>query len=970
MSIHAYAALFPLAPQGTPLATLEVAVPQGHIGMVVIATLKSHGRIVAQGQSKVSADNDARILLRMPGHAARQHGGDYELWVTLDRDGKGAWYPGFTDLYIHDTWHLQHGPWKRIDDLALWQEKRLSSPDNRLRIHYHRFAGYEEGIGLWTWNEHSHESHIEVFEVGRDEFGLIFELDKADYGADPGSLRIGLLPRVGGDWTRKEDDNKFWDAGLGDEIYLIGTIPNLWTEKPDTCQQVLAAFIDAPHCMVVELSRPVDPGEIRADSVFIADDQNLGIAVSHIVSADKPGCAIRVKTVEALDAEHRIYSIRLDGFGGAAVAALRNILDQPDLFCDAAAVLGAVYAPDFTTFRLFAPTAERVDVVLYDAPAENNRLSSHPLRRAGKGIFAGEVAGDLQGRLYRYRLHGPSFAGTPEVLDPYCVNAVAGAYARITDLAATNPPDWARHRTGPALPSPVDMVVYEMHVRDFTIAETSGVAHQGKYLGFAAAGSHLPGHPELSTGLDHLQELGITHVQLLPVQSFQRDGGGEAYNWGYMTVAFNSPEAWYATRADDDSKIREFKQLVAALHARGIGVIMDVVYNHTDYSAPFSVIAPQYYYRFFSKGNYSNGSGVGNDLRTESPMARKYLIDSLKYWVAEYGVDGFRFDLMALIDAETMRQIERELRQINPAIVLYGEPWSSGFSPMQGQPADKSAIRHTGIGAFNDHFRNALAGSPNGSEAGFLQNGSRRDVLMLGLEGSCRDWAGSPAQAINYMTCHDNLVLSDKLRWFNPAASEQDVQAAMKLGYLLLFTAQGVPLLHGGEEFARTKCGHGNSYNAGDEINQIDWSLKARNYALFIYTRDLIRLRKAHALFRLRTAEEIRERVKFLPAPSDHALLYWIDGAGLAGEGWAEACVLVNGEAAAELEFTLPHGRWSIAFGEAGLADESFVVEHRLNVRHKSGLILRRIQEIVPGPAETRLASRAKPSPAAPQRKV
>ena len=959
--MHAHQPAPPM-PKGVSLATLEVAAPPGHAGAAVIATLRSHGRLVAQGRAPVSCYDDARILLRMPGHGARHGGGDYELWVTLDVDGTGAWYPGFGDLFIHDTWHFHQGPWKRLDDLALWREKRLSSPENRLRVHYHRFGGYDEGIGLWTWNEHSTAAHREVFEVARDEFGLVFELDKADYGGEAGPARIGLLPRVGGDWTRKEDENMVWESGLGDEIYLIGTIRHIWTERPDTRQQILAAFIDTPHCLVVELSRPVDPGEIQAEAVCIEDSQGRRVAVAEVADADRPSNAVKLTTAEALDAGGCVYSVRLDGFGGSATAALRDILDEPGFFDDAGALLGAVYARGGTTFRLFAPTAAQVSLVLYAAAAESARLGVHPLRKVGKGIFEARLEGDLNGQYYRYKLEGPGFPAGLEVLDPYCVNAAAGGFARVTDLAATDPPGWAQYRQGPALASPVDMVVYEMHVRDFTIAENSGVAHKGKYLGFAEAGAHLPGDPGIATGLDHLQELGVTHVQLLPVQSFSKDAGEAIYNWGYMTVAFNSPEAWYAQAADDDAKIREFKQLVAALHQRGIGVIMDVVYNHTDHSAPFSRIAPQYYYRFFSKGNYSNGSGVGNDLRTESPMARKYIIDTLKYWVSEYGVDGFRFDLMALIDSETLREAERELRALKPSIVLYGEPWSSGFSPMKGQPTDKAALRHLRIGAFNDHFRNALGGSPNGAEAGFLQNGSQRDALALGIEGSCRDWAASPAQSVNYMTCHDNLVLSDKLRWFNPSASEDDIHAAMKLGYLLLFTAQGVPLLHGGEEFARSKCGHGNSYNAGDEINRVDWSLKAENHGLFAYTRDLIRLRRAHPLFRLRSADAIRERLRFLHAPGEKALAYWLRGAGLDGEGWQEACVLANGEDAAELDFALPEGRWAVAFDADGRADESAVAEHHVRVRRKSALILRKVAEIMNAVAQAPALAEAPPA--------
>lgn len=932
-------------PAGVPLATVEVSVPPGHVGLTAAAALQSNGRVVALGEAQVTADNQARIILRASELAARRGHDDYGLWITLNRKPHPSWYPGFGDLFLRDVWHFQQGPWKRVGDVSLWQEKKLSAPENRLRIHYHRYGGYQEGVSLWTWNDYSELPPVEIFPVDEDGFGLLFELDTAAYGSEVGPLRLGLLPRIGGDWNLKEDDNKFWDASLGREIYLIGTASAIWTEKPDTRQQVLAAHIDNLHCIAVELSRPVDPGELAAEAAVLMDDEGQRLKVRHLLVGDRPSNQIKLKTVEALDVGRRSYSVSLPGFDGTAWASLRDVLDEPAAFHAASATLGAVYSPHSTTFRLFAPTAQAVAALLYDTAAEDARpCQTVAMRKAGQGIFEGTAPGDLEGKFYRYRLEGPGYPPGLEVLDPYCVNvAGAGKYGRITDLAAANPPDWARYRHGPRLESPVDMVVYELHVRDFSIADNAGIGHKGRYLAFTETGTHLPGHPAIKTGLDHLQELGVTHVQLLPVQCFNADG--EGYDWGYMTLAFNSPEGWYASHRDDDSKIREFKQLVAALHARGIGVILDVVYNHTAHGAPFGAIHPEYHYRFLGKGQYANGSGVGNDFRSEAPMVRKFIIDSLKHWVSEYGVDGFRFDLMALIDSETMREAERQLRQLKPDIVLYGEPWSSGFSPIKGQPTDKAAIRATGIGAFNDHFRNALGGSPNGAEAGFLQDGSRRDQLVLGLEGSHRDWASHPAQSINYMTCHDNLVLSDKLRWFNPAASERHVIDTMKLGYLLLFTAQGVPFLHGGEDFARSKYGHGNSYDAGDEINRIDWSLKARNLDLFTYTRDLIRLRKAHPLFRLRSAEAIAERLRFHLPPTDKSLAYSVDGRGLENEDWLEACVLANGEEATDVEFTLPPGRWQVALAYEGLAGEAGWVEHRLLVRRKSGLVLCRPEE-------------------------
>ncbi len=933
-------------PKGIPLATLELVAPDGNVGKTIIATLKSNGRIVAQGQSRIGRFDDARIILVATELATHRGGSDYELWVTLDRDGLESWYPGFMDWYIHEAWQFRDGPWKQFTDPSVWKEKQLTDPSHRLRIHYHRYGGYYDGIGLWTWNDNSDVPPVEIFEVGRDEFGLIFDLDKADYGEDVDSLRIGILPRRGGDWSLKEDENKYWDRSLGNEVYLIGTVNHIWKDRPDTRQHVMAAFIDSQYGVSIQISRPVDPGEISAESVFIVDENQQHIKIKHLTHGNKPSDTISAITSDPLDVGGHSYTISLQNFGATVVASLRNILHDADLFYDAQAVLGAIYSPVATTFRLFAPTANSVAAVLTETPSDDGNAHFVPMKKIGKGIFEGAAQGDMLGKFYRYRLQAPKIPSAVELLDPYAINTVGDSQtARITDLSQTNPPEWESLQHGPALDSPVDMIVYEVNVRDFTIAANSGVQHQGLYLGFTEQDTHLPGAPGIHTGLDHLQELGITHVQLLPVQDFNKDADDSIYNWGYMTIAFNSPESWFATNKLDDSGIREFKRLVSALHGRNIGVIMDVVYNHTDYSAPFHVINAPYFYRFLPEGSYSNGSGVGNDFRTESPMVRKFIIDSLKYWVNEYGVDGFRFDLMALIDLETMRQVETELRKIKPDIILYGEPWSSGYSPIKGQPTDKNAIRATSIGAFNDHFRNALGGSPNGSELGFLQNGSHREQVVIGLEGSYRDWATKPAQSINYMTCHDNLVLYDKFRWFNPSASEQDILAMMKLGYLLLFTAQGTPFLHAGEEFARTKYGHGNSYNAGDEINRIDWSLKAKNHALFAYTRDLIQIRRQHPLFRLRSAEQIRERVKTHLPPNAKTLVYLIDGTGLDKETWSESCVLVNGEDALDVEFLLPPGRWLVACDGEGAVSEERPVEFRVSVRRKSGLLLYKKQE-------------------------
>ena len=599
--------------------------------------------------------------------------------------------------------------------------------------------------------------------------------------------------------------------------------------------------------------------------------------------------------------------------------------------------LGALYTYQATTFRVFAPTARAASVVLYaEATGEQGR-TVRPLRQQSNGLWDATLRGDCRGKFYTYFLDGNDPKRAREVLDPYAINAVASSTrARITGFTASVPP-------GPPLESPADAIIYEMHVRDFTVAPNSGVKNAGLYLGWTEPETRLPLDDQIQTGLDHLTELGVTHVELMPVQDFENDEASGGYNWGYITSAFFSPEGMFATNPNNGARVRELKALITALHGRGIGVIMDVVYNHTSGKCSLMSIAPEYYYRQSPMGGLANGSGCGNEVKSEAPMTRKLIIDSLKYWVKEYGIDGFRFDLMALIDQETIRQADRELRALHPGIILFGEPWTGGASPLQ-QKTDKTAIRQVPAGAFNDDFRNALKGQPDGNEPGWIQNGSKRDALKAAMLVS--DWFASPAQSINYMTCHDNLVLWDKLVASMPNADDKLRIETMKLGYLALFTSQGVPFFHGGEEFARSKGGNNNSYESPDSVNQVDWQLKRDHYDLFTYVRDLIALRKAHPLFRLRTRPQVASRVQFLPTRDNNTLMFTINGETLPGESWKRVCVVMNSANETDSEITLPSGNWLVALdanGPASASQQSAInnqISARLTVRHKSGLIL------------------------------
>lgn len=598
--------------------------------------------------------------------------------------------------------------------------------------------------------------------------------------------------------------------------------------------------------------------------------------------------------------------------------------------------LGAHWTAAATTFRVFAPQATSVYLVLYLQATGGEGRRELPLRSTGHGLWELTVNEPLEGCCYTYRLEGPGHDSAREVIDICATNTVDSARrAKLTDLEKTNPPQWHEAgKIGPALPKATDAVICELHLRDLTISPTSGVEFPGGYLGWTEPGTHLPGRPDIKTALDHLVELGVTHVQLMPVQDFDGDDLANCYFWGYMTAAFNSPEGMYASNNLDDSRIRELKQLIAALHARGLGIILDVVYNHVGRTAAFQDHAPGYYFRHWADGLRSNGSGCGNDFRTESSWGRRFFIESLVYWVKEYGVDGFRFDLMGLIDRESMVLAEIALRSIKPDILLYGEPWAADSTAIGCQPMIKAALEGTRIGAFNDDYRNAVKGSPDGHHPGFIQCGWHRDAVKAGLLGQ-PNWAPSPGQVIQYLTCHDNLCLWDKLAHSRPDASPEVCRRMAKLGYFLVLFGQGVPFIHGGDEFFRTKFGDANSYQSPDAINQIDWQRKADYWELFDCVRRMIAVRKAHPIFRLATREEVAQRCQFHAHDWWDAILLELNGRGLPGETWSRLLMLVNGSPDTEARFNLPPGQWEIVWEAGGQATGS------VHLPPQTGMLLR-----------------------------
>lgn len=609
---------------------------------------------------------------------------------------------------------------------------------------------------------------------------------------------------------------------------------------------------------------------------------------------------------------------------------------------DPDAELGARYTPAATTFRVFAPTAESVEVILARRHT-GGRVATRPLRTAGRGIWTAAVTGDHKGKYYAYRLAGPGLDPKREAGDIYATCAAGpGPRTLIVDPAETRPPGFDP-TAFVQLGSPLDAVVYEAHVRDFTIAPTCGAQAAGQYRGFAEAGTHLPDDPSVPTGLDHLCELGITHVQLMPVQDFANgETSADPYNWGYMPVFHNSPDGWYASAADGPQRIREFRQLVQALHDRGIGVILDVVYNHADPTAAFDALAPGYYFRRRADGSYFNGSGCGNEFASELPMARKFILDSVRYWATEYGIDGFRFDLMGLIDRTTLLEIRDALRAINPSALIYGEPWVAAPSGLDAV-TQKEHVAGTGIAAFNDCFRDAIKGDRDGGPPGFVQTGERIDRIRQGILAATNGWATEPADVVTYCECHDNLTTWDKLIQSAPGSTYHLKKRMQRFAGFLVLTAQGIPYLHAGQEFCRTKWGNRNSYNLPDAVNQLDWLLKRRSRDVFAYYRGLIALRRAHPALRLRSTAEIRERLTFADdTPSPRCLACTLDAAGLPDEPHAALLLLLNGDHR-DHDFPLPAGTWQVLADDYRAGPQPLAeLGNAARVKAHSGMLLAR----------------------------
>jgi pullulanase len=603
--------------------------------------------------------------------------------------------------------------------------------------------------------------------------------------------------------------------------------------------------------------------------------------------------------------------------------------------------LGVIYSKDITTIRVWAPTAIEVELRIFEHSTDGEAIRRDQFLRAENGTWIIGLHGDLNGYYYTICVNDGDWLNETPGVDARAVGT-NGHRGLIFDPQETNPENWqADERV--ELSNPVDAVIYELHVRDFSIAPSSGIKNKGKFLAFTEQGTLSP--KGLKTGIDHLNELGVTHVHLLPVNDFStvdETAPDQTYNWGYDPQNFNAPEGSYSTNPANTSRITELKMLVQSLHRAGIGVILDVVYNHTVFTrrSCFNQTVPGYYYRQKSDGTFSNASGCGNELATERAMVRKFLLDSLNYWVTEFHIDGLRFDLMGIYDLETMNQIKAKINAISPSILLYGEGWMADSSPLdEAYRAVKSNVsKLNGIAVFNDDFRDGIKGDNfNPRNKGFVSGQTiQEETIKFGITAACfhpqivygyvehskSPWAKEPWQCINYASCHDNHTLYDKLILSSPEASEEELNRMVMLAGALVLTSQGIPFIHAGSEMARTKLGDHNSYKSPDKINQIDWNRKTTFHEIFEYYQGLIRLRKTHPAFRMTSSEQIRQHLIFsddyMPGVASYVLVNHANN-----DDWRTILIVFNGNAKSILFPIKGHIKWRLVAHNTIIDEES-----------------------------------------------
>lgn len=814
-----------------------------------------------------------------------------------------------------------------------------NSKTTEVIIHYKEQSGNTKDWNLWLWGENANGKSYEF--TGEDEFGKYAKINiDGDYD------RVGFIIRTN-EWEKDGGDR--WIENIKDgraEVWILSGDDKVYTSKPSSDLSIQKATIDSFNEITVTTNVPfhIKERKIEIEGIKIKDispyDRNIGNVTNKF----------KIITEQKIDLKQS-YKVKIENVADTytEIGKVIRSAEFDHSFYYGGNDLGNIYTPQHTKFRVWAPTASEAKLVTYKK--WNDKIGAEiNMQQSEKGTWKAELKGNQKGLFYTYKVKiGDKWT---EAVDPYVRAAsVNGDKGAVVDLEETNPKKWKTNKK-PKFKNPEDAIIYELHVRDLSIQPESGIKHKGKYLGVTEKGTRGP--KDVKTGLDHMKDLGVTHVQLLPIFDYasvnEENLNEPQYNWGYDPKNFNVPEGSYSTNPYEPTvRITELKQMIQTLHDNNLRVVMDVVYNHMYNAAEsnFHKLVPGYYYRYNEDGTFANGTGVGNDTASERKMMRKFMVDSVTYWAKEYNLDGFRFDLMGIHDYETMNEIRKAVNQIDPSIILHGEGWDLN-TPLAAElkANQKNAVKMKGIAHFNDNIRDGLKGSVfEEKENGFV-NGKENmeDRIKKGITaGIDYDINSStyqdPEQVLTYVEAHDNHTLWDKLELTNPGDSEEVRKQMHKLSSSILLTSQGIPFLHAGQEFMRTKYGDHNSYKSPDSINQMDWLRRAAFNNEVEYMKGLIELRKKYSAFRMTSPEQIKKHIAFMDTPKN-VVAYSIKGNGNKNE-YFMVTHNANKEA---VDITLPSkGPWKVLVDgkQAGSKTLYVVHDNKIKVPALSSLVLK-----------------------------
>lgn len=853
-----------------------------------------------------------------------------EIWITSGEEEFATEPPEGAEAY----------------DYAAIEEERLALYEKeealKLNIHYYNFEeNYsKESVEAYAWAGDAVGGTYPYAET--DGFGAVFRVGlMPEEGVTSAGIRILQNQEADALTEREVDLTKAKDGVL--DIYLVEGNPTVWYEEAQVNYNPVIAdayFGETTSKQIIfTLSSPIDTADETEGSKFtVTDEEGNTYPIVKVWSEDpKVEKTAYLIMKEPLDLS-KTYTIAREDYEGCQVS-MRKVIGSTyfdEAFAYEGDDLGAVYTKESTKFRVWAPLASEVSLNLYEKGEGDNLLESVAMKADEKGTWVYEKQGDLNGIYYTYSIKTGNTVN--EVVDLYARSTgVNGNRGMILDLDTTDPEGFSED-VRPEFVNDTDAVIYELHIRDLSSEASSGIENTGKFLGLTELGT--TNGEGLSTGLSHMLDLGITHVQILPSYDYatvdESKLDSNQFNWGYDPKNYNVPEGSYSTDPyNGEVRVKEMKEMVQTLHENGIRVIMDVVYNHTFNTEEswFQKTVPDYYYRKVGD-SYSNASGCGNETASERAMMRKYMVESVVYWAEEYHIDGFRFDLMGIHDTETMMAIREALNEVDPSIIMYGEGWTSGEAAVESSllATKNHTYQMERVGAFSDDIRDSIKGNVFDSlDPGFvsgkegMEEGIKFSVVgateneqvdLSKHEKSTNFWSGQPGQSINYVSCHDNLTLWDKLAISNAQDSEEDRIKMNKLASAIVFTSQGVPFFQAGEEMLRSKPSQTveggfdeNSYCSPDATNSIKWDNKGNVAEVYEYYKGLIAFRKAHGALRMTTAEEIQNNLTFVDTEAN-VVAYTIKNSPN-GETAEELFVILNANDK-PVEIALPEGTWEI----------------------------------------------------------